>query len=47
MNPKTCPKRCKPKRKKKDILRQEYIIKTLNCEFWRYDEKTDTLYKIN
>ena len=37
----------KPKRKKKDILRQEYIIKMLNCEFWRYDEKTDTLYKIN
>lgn len=31
----------------KDIQRQEYIIKKLNCEFWRYNEKKKLLYKVN
>lgn len=32
---------------KKDIERQNYIIDKLHCEFWRYNEKTNTLYKVN
>lgn len=28
----------------RDIARQTYIIQVLDCEFWRYDEKSDTLY---
>lgn len=34
------------KNKLKDKFRQEYIIEKLNCEFWRYSEKDDILYKI-
>lgn len=30
----------------KDILRQNYIISKLHCEFWRYNEKMNLLYKI-
>lgn len=30
----------------KDILRQNYIINKLHCEFWRYNEKINLLYKI-
>lgn len=30
----------------KDIKRQEYIIKELNCEFWRYNEQLNLLYKV-
>ena len=29
----------------KDIERQNYIIKQLNCEFYRYNEKLDKFYK--
>ena len=29
----------------KDILRQNYIINKLHCEFWRYNEKLNLLYK--
>lgn len=31
---------------KKDIERQQYIIEKLKCEFWRYNEALDLLYKI-
>lgn len=31
----------------RDKIRQQYIINQLHCEFWRYDEKTDVLYKVN
>lgn len=30
----------------RDIQRQNNIIKELNCEFWRYNEYLDLLYKI-
>ena len=30
----------------KDIERQNYIIKQLKCEFWRYNEYLDLLYKV-
>lgn len=30
-----------------DIIRQNQIINTLKCEFWRYNEKINLLYKIN
>lgn len=33
--------------KQRDIDRQNYIIHLLGCEFYRYNEKTDTLYKVN
>ena len=33
--------------KDKDIKRQQNIINKLNCEFWRYNEYLDLLYKIN
>lgn len=33
--------------KNKDIQRQNNIIKELNCEFWRYNEYLDLLYKVN
>lgn len=32
---------------KKDILRQQYIIEKLNCEFYRYNEYLDKFYKVN
>ena len=32
--------------KDKDIQRQNNIIKELNCEFWRYNEYLNLLYKI-
>lgn len=31
----------------RDKYRQLYIIEQLNCEFWRYSEKENLLYKIN
>ena len=31
----------------KDIQRQQNIINKLHCEFWRYNEYLDLLYKIN
>lgn len=31
----------------RDIQRQNNIIKELNCEFWRYNEYLDLLYKVN
>lgn len=31
----------------KDIIRQNTIIEELNCEFWRYNEYLDLLYKAN
>lgn len=31
----------------RDIERQNLIIEKLNCEFYRYNEKKDILYKIN
>lgn len=30
-----------------DIIRQNNIISYLNCDFYRYNEKLDLLYKIN
>lgn len=30
----------------KDIERQNYIIEKLGCDFYRYNEKTDVLYKV-
>lgn len=33
--------------KDKDLQRQQNIIKNLNCEFWRYNEKKKILYKVN
>lgn len=33
--------------KEKDVIRQNEIIKTLNCKFYRYNEHTDTLYEVN
>ena len=30
-----------------DIKRQNQIIKKLQCEFWRYNEYLDLLYKVN
>ena len=33
--------------KDKDIKRQQNIINKLQCEFWRYNEYLDLLYKIN
>lgn len=33
--------------KQKDITRQENIINTLHCEFWRYNESLKRLYKVN
>lgn len=32
--------------KQKDIDRQNYIIEKTNCEFYRYNERLDLLYKI-
>lgn len=31
----------------KDIIRQNKIINELHCEFWRYNEKMNLLYKVN
>lgn len=31
----------------KDLERQNYIIDHLSCQFWRYNERTDTLYQVN
>ena len=31
----------------KDIQRQNNIINQLNCQFWRYNEYLDLLYKVN
>lgn len=31
----------------RDKCRQAYIIEKLNCEFWRYSEKDNLLYKVN
>lgn len=33
--------------KDKDIKRQENIINKLHCQFWRYNEYLDLLYKVN
>ena len=33
--------------KEKDIVRQNQIIKELNCQFYRYNEKLNLLYKVN
>ena len=33
--------------KDKDIQRQQNIIEKLHCEFWRYNEAIDLLYKVN
>jgi len=33
--------------KDKDIKRQQNIINKLHCEFWRYNEYLDLLYKVN
>lgn len=33
--------------KEKDIIRQNNIIKQLNCDFYRYNEVTDTLYCVH
>lgn len=30
-----------------DIYRQNYLIEKLNCEFWRFNEKLNLLYKVN
>ena len=35
-----------PKRKEKDIKRQEEIIKTLHCKFYRYNEVLNKLYEV-
>ena len=32
--------------KEKDLLRQHYIINTLKCEFYRYNEYLDLFYKV-
>ena len=40
------PSHEKPSIKEKDIIRQNYIIKELNCKFYRYSEKNDTLYEV-
>ena len=31
----------------KDVVRQNRIVSLLGCEFWRYDEKRNNLYRIN
>ena len=31
----------------KDIQRQQNIINELHCEFWRYNEAINLLYKVN
>lgn len=31
----------------KDLQRQQNIINELNCEFWRYNERLDLLYRVN
>jgi len=31
----------------RDIKRQNRIIEKLNCEFWRYNEKKNELYRVN
>jgi hypothetical protein len=36
----------RPSRKEKDIIRQNYIIRELNCKFYRYSEKNDMLYEV-
>lgn len=33
--------------KEKDLKRQEFIIKKLNCAFYRYNERKNYLYKVN
>ena len=33
--------------KTKDLNRQQRIIEHLHCEFWRYNEKTKVLWKVN
>lgn len=33
--------------KERDIVRQNQIIKELNCQFYRYNEKLNLLYKVN
>jgi|694.fasta_scaffold48771_7 hypothetical protein len=37
----------KKKQKEKDIIRQKYIIETLNCNFYRIDEITKKVYKVD
>lgn len=32
---------------KHDVVKQNYIIGLIHCEFWRYDEKVDKLYKVS
>lgn len=34
------------KKREHDLLKQNYIIEKLNCEFWRYDEGNNKLYKV-
>lgn len=33
--------------REKDLIRQKEIIEHLHCEYWRYNEKTHTLWKVN
>ena len=33
--------------RKKDIIRQQEIIEYLHCEFWRYNEAMNILWKVN
>lgn len=35
------------KQKEKDTIRQKYIIETLNCSFYRIDEITKKVYKVD
>ena len=36
-----------PKQKEKDIIRQNNILKEIKCKFYRINEKTRKIYKIN
>lgn len=36
-----------PKIKQKDLIRQNYILKKLNCKFYRIDETTKKVYKVD
>ena len=34
------------KGRERDIARQQYIISQIGCEFWRYSEREDRLYRV-
>jgi hypothetical protein len=40
------PRHNSKKGRERDLARQQYIIGQIGCEFWRYSEREDRLYRV-